>query len=642
MQRHRGRKSGKAMKKILVTVFLFLVLNTFILTSSTMAEEVMSLTIIDQNFNSTERIVIDQEAIKRSRASSLAQVLSSQANIVITSSNFQPNSVFVRGGDSSHVLFVVDDVPTYDASTLQKTVNLSGMNVSNIKRIEVLKGSQSVLYGGQALSAVIKIYTIPTEFKNSAKAIIQGGTNVLRFDQTIGDQDFVKVGDAYKIGGASVGEAAAGLDHLVSENLLLSLSAKLKDAKKTSPVLDSIEKYPQQTTTGDLSLAYKIDALTRAILKLSYLQDINFVPTTVQPDVKAVDTKDFKFGTRSFGTTAILKKSDTFSVSISSQKNGRQLFQEAVNSPINSKTDFDYTSDLLNSRIEYFFPQHPIFSGLLGTSFSLESFEEVDLNTNAKAKGSNQYQGTFTKVGVKAIPEVLLVEAGYRREDGLDAYQAGLTLWKDLKLEYSTGFKAPSLSQLYSAMYGNPNLKPEKSVTVNLSYEKKITDDVMTSLSLFDSNYKNLFVFIGTKYENIATSRTKGAEVSFNFSNQDYGMNYQVFFAYQEPYDSSTRTWLVKRPLRSAGAKLTHFFNGEQVSLSLEVNHIGERRDRQTSSKYVTVNPYTVADISGNYKLTSSTEAFARIDNVTNQTYQQGYGYYETGLKGRVGLQIGY
>lgn len=285
-----------------------------------MADDVMSLTITDQNFNSTERIIIDQEAIKRSRANSLAQVLSSQANIVITSSNFQPNSVFVRGGDSSHVLFVVDDVPTYDASTLQNTVNLSGMNVFNVKRIEVLKGSQSVLYGGQALSAVIKIYTIPEEFKNSGKAIVQGGSNLLRFDQTSGDQDFIKVGDAYKSGGATVGEAAAGIDQLISENLLLSLSSKIKDAKNSSPVLDSSEKYPQKTTTGDLSLAYKFDQVTRAILKFSYLQDINFVPTTIKPDVKAVDTKDFQFGTRSFGTTAILKKSDMFNVSVSMQK----------------------------------------------------------------------------------------------------------------------------------------------------------------------------------------------------------------------------------------------------------------------------------------------------------------------------------
>lgn len=628
-----------------ITAILFLVLSSGTVSAeeipttalSNAEQTILSLDVIDQNFNSTDRIVIDQESIKRSRASSLAQVLSSQANVVITSSNFQPNSVFVRGGDSSHVLFVVDDVPTYDASTLQKTVNLSGMNVANIKRIEILKGSQSVLYGGQALSAVIKIYTIPQEFKNSGKAMVQYGTQYVKItDPVTGEAGSLKKSDSQTT------DSAVGFDHRVSEKLLVSVSGKYKEAKNPSPVLDSMEIYSQKTATADLSMTYQLSPDIKSILKFSFLEDANFVPTTLQPDVKAVDTKDFKFGTRNFSTTAIVKKSDQFNLSFSAQKSGRQLFQEAINSPISTKTDFDYTGELTNSRFEYFFPKHSLFSALLGTSIYTERFEELDLTNGSKAQGATQYQGAFTKLSVNAIPEALLVEGGYRREDGLDTYQAGLTLWKDLKLEYSTGFKAPSLSQLYSANYGNPNLKPEKSETVNLSYQKKLNEEVLTSFSVFDSNYRNLFVFIGTKYENVATSRTKGAEFAANFASQKYDLNYQIFLAYQEPYDSSTRTWLVKRPLRSAGAKMTHFLSGDKASVTLEINHVGERRDKQTSSRYVTINSYTVVNLAGNYKLGQNTEFFARIDNLNNQTYQQGYGYWENGIKSYLGFQVGY
>ena len=583
---------------------------------SASAEETLSLTVIDQNFNSSDRIVIDQEAIKRSRSNNLPQILASQANIVITSTNFQPNSVFVRGGDSSHVLFIVDDVPTYDASTLQKVINLGSMNVANIKRIEILKGSQSVLYGGQALSAVIKIYTIPDEFKNSGKAIIQGGDKV--------------------------GDGAVGIDHQLSDNFLVAINSKYKDAKNPSPVLDSKEYYAQKTTTADLAMVYKIDSVTRVTLKLSYSNDDNQVPTTVQPLFKAVDTKDFGFITKSFGTAAVFKKADLFSVSVSSQKNGRQLFQDAANSPINAKTDYDYVGELLNSRFEFYLPRNQVFSGVLGATSTGEKFEESDLTNGMKSLGSNQYQGAFAKIGVQAVPELLLVEAGYRREDGVDSYQTGLTLWKDLKLEYSTGFKAPSLAQLYSAMYGNPNLRPEKSETVNLSYEAKINDNLQSSISVFDSNYKNLFVFVAGKYENVATTRTTGAEWSIGYGSQDLGLNYQLFLSYQEPYDSSTRTWLIKRPLRSAGAKFSHFFMGDQLSATLEFNHVGERRDRETSSRYTTVNAYNTVALASNYKITTNTEVFARVDNLTNQTYQQGYGYYEYGVKGRVGFQVGY
>ena len=87
---------------------------------------------------------------------------------------------------------------------------------------------------------------------------------------------------------------------------------------------------------------------------------------------------------------------------------------------------------------------------------------------------------------------------------------------------------------LIRKMYGNPNLRPEKSETVNLSYEAKINDNLQSSISVFDSNYKNLFVFVAGKYENVATTRTTGAEWSIGYGSQDLGLNYQLFLSYQE------------------------------------------------------------------------------------------------------------
>jgi iron complex outermembrane recepter protein len=617
------------------TAYFFLFCQIIFSSNLIYAEQVLTLDVIDQNFNSTERIVIDQEAIKRSRATNLAQVLASQANIVITSNNLQPNSVFVRGGDSSHVLFVVDDVPTYDSSSPQKTINLGFLNINNVKRIEILKGSQSVLYGGQALSAVIKIYTLPDELKNSGQ-VVAGFTD-------------------------KSGEVAVGFDRVIKnissvdsmrDQVLVSINTKYKDAQNPSPAQNSYKFYPQKTVSTDAAAVWKFNEQTRAIIKLNHSNDINSVTTTAPgppttADFKAVDTNENFLIAESYGLNFILKKSDQFNFSLSHQKNRRQFFQEAYNSSTNDKTDRDYIGQLNHARFEVFTPKTESLSGTVGLTLASEKFEQIDLPTGFTASGSAQYEGAFGKMGLYLVPEKVLVELGLRREftklkNLADTYQLGLTLFKDLRIEYSNGFKAPSLFQLYAPGYGNSELKSEKAETVNLSYEKKMTDNWSSSVSLFDSNYKNLIIYLAGQYQNVATSRTTGVELATSYSDQELGLHYQLFLAYQEPYDASTSTWLVKRPLRSGGAKLTKIFDGDKASMTFELNHVGERRDKQTSAIYTDVGSYTLVNVSANAKVTENTEIFTRVNNLSNQTYQTSYGYYDTGVKGSFGVQLSF
>ena len=101
------------MKKIFL-LFSCLIQFMFVLNVHAKA---LSLDVSDQNFSSTNKIVIDQDEIKKSRSSNLPALLATKANISISTNNLQPNSIYIRGGDSSHVLILVDGVPTYDSSS---------------------------------------------------------------------------------------------------------------------------------------------------------------------------------------------------------------------------------------------------------------------------------------------------------------------------------------------------------------------------------------------------------------------------------------------------------------------------------------------------------------------------------------------
>ena len=113
-------------------IFLFLIT----LSLQVFSIQELQLNIIDQNFNSSNKITITAEQIKKSHATNLPQLLSSQANISVASTSFQPNSIYLRGGDSSHVLILIDGVPSYDPSTVQRTVNLGNLNLQSIQKIK--------------------------------------------------------------------------------------------------------------------------------------------------------------------------------------------------------------------------------------------------------------------------------------------------------------------------------------------------------------------------------------------------------------------------------------------------------------------------------------------------------------------------
>ncbi|MFV1978988.1 MAG: TonB-dependent receptor, partial [Myxococcota bacterium] len=68
-------------------------------------------------------------------------------------------SIFMRGGDSDHVLVLLDGVELNDPSSPSLAPTLNDLTTEDIERIEVVRGPQSVLYGGDAMSGVIQIIT---------------------------------------------------------------------------------------------------------------------------------------------------------------------------------------------------------------------------------------------------------------------------------------------------------------------------------------------------------------------------------------------------------------------------------------------------------------------------------------------------
>lgn len=587
------------------------VLFSLLLTFSAFAqEEIPSFETVveDVIFNSSTRIVIDEKTIKESRATNITTLLSSQANITITNTPFQPNSIYIRGGDSSHVLILVDGVPFYDASTIQRTFNLNSLDIKSIRRVEILKGSQTVLYGGQALSGVIKIETLPQD--TESKTGVQG-----------------------HIGTQQTRDFSATHIEKIDDNQAGVIRAQGSWKDVSSPVLDSEKTYPRDTLNAEA--AYLFKGVIEGNIKGMYIQELNYSPTS-DMTYKIVDTDDFKQYSRQLGASSAFKLNNALEprLTLSIQNSQRQYDQPiSISNP--ALTDQDYGANLRTVRLDLTPIKTESFAVYLGGSYVYEDFVYRDQGAEISNSFSEQ-RGVFAKTDFEILKN-LKVSIGGRLEnwadqDAVGTYQAGITVFEKTKLEVSTGYKIPSPFQLYST-YGNPDLKEEKATQYSLSQEVSFTEKQQLSVTVFDSHFSNLIVTQGSfpnlKYVNINKTEARGVELVYSIRPTESSSLF-LAYGYQEPRDTDNNRWLIRRPLVNGSVKYLQSWGPQ--SGSLELIGVGERVDRSGANKYTSLPGYVTANASFSYDMGKGLTAYTRLNNLFNYRYQDSYTYYSEGF----------
>ena len=586
---------------------------------STYALQEFESLVVDQKFNSSSTIVIDQIEIQKSRAKNLTSLLATQANISVVQSNFQPATIYLRGGDSSHIIILVDGVPFYDPASPQRTINLNSINLKSVQRIEVIKGSQSVLFGGQALSGVIKIETIPKDFLPSRFLVAQAGTQ-------------------------NSSSIAANVFTPLDENQAVVVRASTASRENDSPVEDSKQVYPSRAATAELAYVYRNPEF-EAILKAQTLFDKTNIVTGNFTNYLPLDTKNFETSTYQASVIGIFKLKDKLLdpvLSITAQRNNRIYEQDAISSS-GSPQKQDFVGDLFVARLVLLPINNPLLRLQIGASYTAEKLDYVDLDSTRSASGKTDFFGEFLKFDLTPIRQFQLeagVRADYKKfEDQITTYQLGTTLFENIKAEYSTGFKQPSLFQLYSS-YGNLGLQPEKATSASVSYESYLTTNFFASITYFENAFTNLIIAQGTplKYQNVSNTKTVGVEtaLALRIPNQKISMN--LALGYQEPRDLDRDAWLIRRPVRTASFKINKEF--EKLSYGFEVIHNGDRRDQFGPGRFGTVAEYTFANAITEYRQDDKISYFARVQNLTSQKYETSYGFFAERLNLSIGTEI--
>lgn len=610
-------------------------------------EVIVTANRLPQKQSSTGKIVtvINQETLQRNAGKTLSEVINSQAGIFINgaTNNLGTNpDIYFRGASAGNTLILIDGIPVGDPSNISNTFDLNMIAVSEIERVEILKGAQSTLWGSDAVAGVINIITKKeTKTGISSTALLSYGSyntlkgnfglngRIKKFSYNLG-YDFTKT-DGFSTAYDSTGTKNFDKDNFKQNNFQANLHYQLSN-KWSIKTLHSFLKYTGGTDAGafqddrdnvfenknsvnNVELAYSTQK-TQIHLSQSF-----FNATRIYTDDSASVGGFSKYAKGTYhGNTAVTELFGNFKLSkkVVLVSGLQRMFQQ---------TDQHYMS------------------------ISSYGVYETALGDSAKVNNYAMYHSLLV-TGLSGFD----VEAGFRYNNhsiyGSNAtytFNPSFHINNNAKVfvNISSAYKIPSLYQLYSE-YGNKNLTPEKSVNYELGFQL-FTKDHHSNIRVagFKRDIRNLIVFYTdpntweSKYINRDLQHDYGVEIetSLQLSSKLHWVNNATYVNGEGENEGVKTKNLYRRPNFTFNSVLTFEpIKGFTIMPSIRV--VGTRIKGTYDAGPDTMPAYYTVDFYGGYQLSKKCKAFVDFRNITNQQYFDIVGYNSKRFNMMTGISL--
>ena len=594
--------------------------------------------------------IITREQLERSGGKDLSQLLTEQVGVYIGGANSnagKDKSLYLRGARVDHTLIAIDGVPVYDASGIGNNFDVRNLSVNQIERIEILKGSQSTLYGSDAIAGVINIITK----KVGAKSF--SGNGLLNY----GRHNSVRANAGIN-----------GKKGIIDYDLVYSLfdTKGINEAISAAPNPDK-DAYQQNSLQAGIGIQaaknvriqpyFRYNKIDGDIDQGAFNDELDY--TFTQKSYQAGARNEFTFGKSKLNVLYNYNHIDRLYIddSVKSQNGfdkysrgsykGQEHFIDAyITMPVgNSSSRLTTGADFRTSNTDQEFSSVGFYS--YSTKYSKDSLHHNQLGLYA-ALNLNSKTGFNLELGNR-----LNIHSAYGSNYVFNINPSYL-LNKQFKLfaNLSSGYRTPSLYQLLSE-YGNKDLKPESAITFEGGVQYFSVDNKFSGrITGFKRDVKDAIAF-QSRYINQDKQKDHGAELELSFK-PTKNISLKAFYSFVDGKITTVQNGkdttyfnLIRRPKHSigvyAGVRVT-----EKLFVSSNLSWFDKRKDAyfdgmtyQTVS--VVLDSYILLDVYAEYAFCKNKlKVFADLRNVSDSKYSETAGFNTLGFNGYGGVRFNF
>ncbi|MEJ2503145.1 MAG: TonB-dependent receptor [Gemmatimonadota bacterium] len=564
-------------------------------------------------------------------------------------------SLFLRGGESDYVQVLIDGVPVNDPGG---AFDFAGLSLDQVERIEVVRGPVSVLYGSDAVSGVVHLFTRRGAGAPTVTAELTGGRGEQRhgaddgyglWDASLGAAgsrgafDWAVGGGASRSGGLypmnNVSSRQTGslrLGWTPAPGAELSVSSRITDGRYHVPtdgggaVVDENAYLDRRlwTTTarGGLRLHDRLDARVQV--------------GWVTRDQASIDRRDGPADTT--GTYA-------------------------------STLDFGGTRALADARLDARLPGATVSAGV--------AWERADASTDytsrsdfgpldASAEYSRATTGYYAQVLASPLDRLHLT-LGARIDDSetfgtFETYRVGATLrvapGTRVRGAIGRAFREPTFAESFGSGFGdagNPGLEPERTRSWEAGLEQGVGPATLAA-TWFDQRFDSLIQYTFSppaegdpNYFNVGAATARGLEIELRAAAGPWSADAAYSRVETEVVDPGLATDasfeqgqpLLRRPTHTGS--VTGRYTAGSGTLSVSVHAVGEREDMDFGAGFpaprVDLPAYATVDAAAAWALPidgPSTELLVRVENLLDEEYRTIAGFPSAGRLVRVGARV--
>jgi len=580
-------------------------------------------------------IVIDRKKIEEKKYLSVKDALSLEAGIDIASNGAfgGSTSVYLRGAPSGNTLVLMDGIRLYDPIATDASYDLANLMLDNVERIEIVKGPQSSLFGSDAMGGVINIITRKGTGKRKFNFFSEGGSK-RTFTEGFGvsgelgkfsysaegsrqdSRGFSKARDGQESDAYQNNNFSGKFGYRPNEDIEVGVKSSyvrtkmdLDDGAYADDV-DFWNKYENSLIT--LFGQQRVNEYWNYSLDYSWLRNVR----------KYIDDSDsywdtFKAWGQEVNWQHTVDAGKFFSLPQNISDTVIPGFQYTYEAGM-ERSNYGYLSRMNANREGYYIENKFSLNDKLFNTLAVRVDRHSRFGTHTTGRGTLSY----------------LFETGTR-----------------FKGSYGTGFKAPSLYQLFSG-YGDSNLKAEKTWGYDVGFEQQLFKDHLSlgatffynrfkDMIEFDSNASNprIVAWPFGMYVNRGSAKTEGIEAELIWKPLD-NLATKYSFTYLNAMDLSAQLHLIRRPNDKHIITIS-YSPFEKLNLSLDAARNVKIYDNFAGNANNRLKDYTLCNFVATFHLNKNIDFYSRIENLFDEIYQEVNGFntkrrfLHWGIKGR-------